>query len=48
MKKIDMLKFRNVITDKTKFFVLEQMEAIDIDTNFEFQMGEYFYKKYRK
>jgi CMP-N-acetylneuraminic acid synthetase len=48
LKKIDMLKFRNVITDKTKFFILEQMEAIDIDTNFEFQMGEYFYKKYRK
>ena len=43
-----MLKFRNVLTDKTKFIMLNQIESIDIDTQIEFEMAEYFFKKYRK
>lgn len=48
LKRLDMLKFRNVLTDKTKFIMLNQIESIDIDTSIEFEMAEYFFKKYRK
>ena len=45
LKRLDMLKFRNVLTDKTKFIMLNQIESIDIDTSIEFEMAEYFFKK---
>ena len=48
LKRQDMLKFRNVITDKTKFLVLDENEALDIDTELEFQMGEFLYNKLKK
>ena len=48
LKKTDMMKFRNAITDKTKFFVLDEIEAIDIDTEIEFQFAEFIHKKISK
>ncbi|MDC0625636.1 cytidylyltransferase [Alphaproteobacteria bacterium] len=48
IKKTDMLKFRNVVTDKTKFIVLDEIEAIDIDTEIEFQFAEFLHKKMSK
>lgn len=47
-KKTDMIKFKNAITDKTKFFVLDEIEAIDIDTEIEFQFAEFIHKKINK
>lgn len=48
LKKKDMLKFKNVITNKTKFFVLDEIESMDIDTKLDFQFAEFIYKKHRK
>ena len=48
LKKADMLKFRNAITDKTKFIVLDENEGLDIDSELEFQMAEFIYKKLNK
>ena len=48
LKRSDMLKFRNVLTNKTKLIPLSDLESIDIDTTMEFEMGEYFFNKYRK
>ena len=48
IKKTDMLKFRNVISDKTKFIVLDEIESIDIDTEIEFQFAEFLHKKMNK
>ena len=48
IKKTDMLKFRNVISDKTKFIVLDEIESIDIDTEMEFQFAEFLHKKMNK
>ena len=39
---------RNVLTNKTKLIPLSDLESIDIDTKMEFEMGEYFFNKYRK
>lgn len=44
----DMKHFRNVVTDKPTFKVLDEVEAIDIDTPFEFEIAEYFYNKLRQ
>ena len=48
LKKTDMLKFRNAITDKTKFIVLDENEGLDIDSELEFQMAEFIYKRLYK
>lgn len=45
LKKKDMVKFKNVITNQTKFFVLDEIESLDIDTELEFQFAEFIYKK---
>lgn len=48
LRRKDMMKFRNVITDKTKFFVLDENEGLDIDTELEFQMAEFIYNKLKR
>tara|TARA_B100002051_G_C16608890_1_gene572060 strand:+ start:84 stop:752 length:669 start_codon:yes stop_codon:yes gene_type:complete len=45
IKKQDMLKFKNVVTDKNKFFVLNDIESADIDTEMDFKIAEYLYYK---
>ena len=45
IKKQDMLKFKNVVTDKNKFFVLNDIESTDIDTEMDFKIAEYLYYK---
>jgi len=48
LKRSDMLKFKNVLTNRTKLIPLSDIESIDIDTVMEFEMAEYFFNKYRK
>tara|TARA_Y100001970_G_scaffold270421_1_gene364284 strand:- start:463 stop:1128 length:666 start_codon:yes stop_codon:yes gene_type:complete len=44
IKRSDMLKFKNVVTDKSKFIVLNDIEATDIDNELDFKIAEYLYK----
>lgn len=48
LKKKDMLKFKNVVTDKTKFFELDDIEAIDIDNELDFEFAQFVHKKFHK
>ena len=41
----DMIKYANVVTPDPYFFVLDEIESIDIDTEFDFMVGEIVYKK---
>ena len=43
-----MLKFKNVVTDKTKFFELDDIEAIDIDNELDFEFAQFVHKKFHK
>ena len=45
IKKLDMLEFKNVVTNNPTFYVTNQIESIDIDTEFDFSIAEFFYKK---
>ena len=47
IRRSDMLKFKNVITNKTKFIILNDIEAIDIDSEMDFKIAEYLYKNKR-
>ena len=42
-----MIKYRNVVTDNPTFKVLDEIESIDIDTEFDFMVAEMIYKKLR-
>lgn len=44
LKRTDMLKFKNVVTDKSKFIVLDDIEATDIDNELDFKIAEYLFK----
>lgn len=44
IKKADMLKYKNVVTDKTKFVVLDDIESTDIDNELDFKIAEYLFK----
>jgi len=44
LKKSDMIKFKNVVTDKTKFVILDEVEATDIDNELDFKFAEYLFK----
>ena len=44
IKKADMLKYKNVVTDKTKFVVLNDIESTDIDNELDFKIAEYLFK----
>jgi len=41
----DMIKYANVVTDNPTFKVLDEIESIDIDTEFDFMIAEMIYKK---
>jgi len=41
----DMLKFKNVVSDKNKFIILNDIESTDIDTEMDFKIAEYLYSK---
>jgi N-acylneuraminate cytidylyltransferase len=43
--KDDMVKHKNVVTDNPYFYRLDEIESIDIDTEFDFMVAEYVYKK---
>ena len=45
LSKDDMVKHKNVITDNPYFYRLDEIESIDIDTEFDFMVAEYVYKK---
>jgi N-acylneuraminate cytidylyltransferase len=40
----DMISYRNVVTDSPTFKVLDEIESIDIDTEFDFMVAETIYK----
>tara|TARA_R110000851_G_scaffold330321_1_gene503023 strand:+ start:526 stop:1176 length:651 start_codon:yes stop_codon:yes gene_type:complete len=42
-----MLQYRNVVCPDPNFFMLDEMESIDIDTEFDFMVGEHVYKTLR-
>ena len=44
IKRSDMLKFKNVVTDKSRFIVLDDIEATDIDNELDFKIAEYLFK----
>ena len=41
----NMIKYRNVVTDNPTFKVLDEIESVDIDTEFDFMLAETIYKK---
>lgn len=45
IRKEDMIKFRNVVTDNNKFIVIDEIEATDIDTELDFKIAEYLYAR---
>ena len=45
ISKNDMLKNRNIVTDNPYFYKLDEIESVDIDTEFDFTVAEYIYKK---
>lgn len=45
ISKLDMSKYRNVVTETPKFVVLDEIEGVDIDTELDFQVAEILYKK---
>ena len=44
----DMIKNRNIVTDKPYFYKLDEIESIDIDTEFDFMIAEHVYNKLRR
>jgi CMP-N-acetylneuraminic acid synthetase len=44
----NMIKYSNAVTLKPKFRVLDEIESIDIDTEFDFLVAEYIYQRIRK
>ena len=47
ISKEDMIRYRNVVTENPTFKVLDEIESIDIDTEFDFMVAEMVYKKLR-
>ena len=45
INKLDMHKFKNIVTKSPKFIVLDEMEGLDIDTELDFEIAEIIYKK---
>jgi CMP-N-acetylneuraminic acid synthetase len=41
----NMIKYKNVIGKKPYMFGMSETESIDIDTEFDFQIAEFFYRK---
>ena len=47
IRRSDMLKFKNVVTNKNKFIILNDIEATDIDSEMDFKIAEHLYKNKR-
>lgn len=45
LSKDNMLKYRNVITENPTFKILDEIESVDIDTEFDFMVAEVIYQK---
>ena len=45
ISKKDMIKHANVVTKSPHFYVLDEVESVDIDTEFDFMVAEHLYKK---
>ena len=43
-----MIKNKNILGDKFYPYMLDEVEAVDVDTEFEFMLAEILYKKMRK
>ena len=46
--KEDMISHRNIVTDKPYFYKLDEIESMDIDTEFDFMVAEHVYNKLRR
>ena len=44
----NMIKYKNVVTDNPTFKVLDEIESVDIDTEFDFMVAEIVYKKIKE
>ena len=42
------MEFKNVVTDEPTFKVLNEIESVDIDTEFDFMIAENIYKQLRQ
>mgnify|MGYP003655875578 FL=1 len=45
ISKEDMIKYSNVVTESPSFYVLNEIESVDIDTEFDFMLAETVYNK---
>ena len=45
IKRSDMLKYKNVVTPNPTFYVLDEIESVDIDTELDFLVAETLYTK---
>tara|TARA_R110000824_G_scaffold372543_2_gene562697 strand:+ start:307 stop:981 length:675 start_codon:yes stop_codon:yes gene_type:complete len=48
IRRSDMIKYQNIVTETPTFKVLDEIESIDIDTEFDFMVAELIYKKLQK
>ena len=48
INKEDMIKNRNIVTENPYFYKLDEIESMDIDTEFDFMVAEHIYKKLEK
>ena len=48
ISKEDMIKNRNIVTENPYFYKLDEIESMDIDTEFDFMVAEHIYKKLEK
>lgn len=45
LKKNDMIKYKNVVGLRPYMFELSEVESVDIDTEFDFEIAEFFYNR---
>jgi len=45
IKRTDMLQYKNIVTPTPTFYVLDEIESVDIDTELDFLVAETLYKK---
>jgi N-acylneuraminate cytidylyltransferase len=45
ISRIDMLKYKNIVTEVPTFKVLSEIESVDIDTPLDFDFAEFLYRK---
>ena len=45
IRRKDMMAYKNIVTESPSFIILDEIEAIDIDTELDFEFANYLYKK---